>query len=285
MRSGSGLVLGGGHGLAVAEADTANAAQTMSTRTMLEAPNILILGCGRSGTSMVAGTLASGPWYLGDNYIRPRVSNPKGFFEDSLVNKLNERIIGRAWHYRLQLSDLRRNQLWLARVPRWMPLEATPKVRHDISALCERQPFCFKDPRFAYTLPVWQRIAPAMKFIVVFRHPAETTTSIVRECQTANYLRNVRMTRRRAVAVWRAQYEAILRHADCGGDWLYLHFQQLFDQDALQRLQDFAGGPIDVSFPDSSLNRSKQVKLIDEQASAVFQELCRRAGFVSQLPS
>jgi RNA-directed DNA polymerase len=88
MRSGSGLVLGGGHGLAVAEADTANAAQTMSTRTMLEAPNILILGCGRSGTSMVAGTLASGPWYLGDNYIRPRVSNPKGFFEDSLVNKL-----------------------------------------------------------------------------------------------------------------------------------------------------------------------------------------------------
>jgi hypothetical protein len=205
MRSGSGLVLGGGHGLAVAEADTANAAQTMSTRTMLEAPNILILGCGRSGTSMVAGTLASGPWYLGDNYIRPRVSNPKGFFEDSLVNKLNERIIGRAWHYRLQLSDLRRNQLWLARVPRWMPLEATPKVRHDISALCERQPFCFKDPRFAYTLPVWQRIAPAMKFIVVFRHPAETTTSIVRECQTANYLRNVRMTRRRAVAVWRAQ--------------------------------------------------------------------------------
>ena len=54
--------------------------------------NIIILGSGRSGTSMVAGLFRNCGYYMGDNYILPRESNPKGFFEDSEINNI-QRII------------------------------------------------------------------------------------------------------------------------------------------------------------------------------------------------
>jgi len=42
--------------------------------------NCIILGSGRSGTSMVAGTLAKSGYFMGDNLYPARESNPKGFF-------------------------------------------------------------------------------------------------------------------------------------------------------------------------------------------------------------
>jgi len=43
--------------------------------------NIIILGSGRSGTSMVAGTLSNKNHFMGDDLLSPHEkSNPKGFF-------------------------------------------------------------------------------------------------------------------------------------------------------------------------------------------------------------
>jgi Uncharacterized protein conserved in bacteria len=57
--------------------------------------NCLILGSGRSGTSMVAGTLASAGYFIGDNLYPRLASNPKGFFEDPEINAINEDLLAR----------------------------------------------------------------------------------------------------------------------------------------------------------------------------------------------
>ena len=52
--------------------------------------NVIILGSGRSGTSMIAGALTKAGYYIGDNPYPPRKTNPKGFFETREVNHVNE---------------------------------------------------------------------------------------------------------------------------------------------------------------------------------------------------
>ena len=55
--------------------------------------NVIILGSGRSGTSMVAGTLAKAGYYMGEQLLPANKANPKGFFEDIEVNAINEDIL------------------------------------------------------------------------------------------------------------------------------------------------------------------------------------------------
>jgi hypothetical protein len=64
-----------------------------SKERVLAVRNVLILGSGRSGTSMVAGTLAGAGWFVGARPYAPRSSNPKGFFESPDVNGVNELIL------------------------------------------------------------------------------------------------------------------------------------------------------------------------------------------------
>ena len=55
--------------------------------------NIIILGSGRSGTSMLAGCLSTSGYFMGDNLYKKRESNPKGFFENKEINTINEDIL------------------------------------------------------------------------------------------------------------------------------------------------------------------------------------------------
>ncbi|MCK9533029.1 MAG: hypothetical protein M0R77_21365, partial [Gammaproteobacteria bacterium] len=61
---------------------------------------ILILGMHRSGTSALSGTLNILDVYLGSDLIKPMDQNPKGFYENTLLNGLNENLlkkIGSSW--------------------------------------------------------------------------------------------------------------------------------------------------------------------------------------------
>ena len=56
--------------------------------------NCLVIGSGRSGTSMVAGTLAGAGYFMGKNVRRKGDgSNPKGYFESYELGKVNEEIV------------------------------------------------------------------------------------------------------------------------------------------------------------------------------------------------
>lgn len=75
--------------------------------------NCLILGCGRSGTSLTAGLLNKAGCFFGSSPIDVSEANPKGFYEDHLVNYVNEQILAE----RVRYSRLPRLARWLRRVP------------------------------------------------------------------------------------------------------------------------------------------------------------------------
>src|ERR1700726_1587163 len=55
--------------------------------------NCIILGCGRSGTSLASGLLAGSGYFMGDHLYPPSEGNPKGYFEDQDVNAINEDLL------------------------------------------------------------------------------------------------------------------------------------------------------------------------------------------------
>jgi hypothetical protein len=119
--------------------------------------NVLILGAGRSGTSLCAGVLAGAGYYMGDDLVLAGTANPKGFFEDRDVNWLNEQILFPYMPFWRRLPKVNQipssqpgpNHMWLARVPVHGPLNRSRRVIEKIRYFTERHPFCYKDPRFS----------------------------------------------------------------------------------------------------------------------------------------
>jgi hypothetical protein len=223
---------------------------------------------------------------MGDRLIPPTPSNPKGYFESFEIERINVRLLsravpGRPWGPLGRLFPDRpgRSQRWLSQVPLDAPLRERFALAREIARLTARRPFCFKDPRFCYTLPAWRPHLGDAVFVTVFRHPAETARSIVTECATAPYLHDVRMDFNRALGVWRSMYEHVLRRHRFEGEWLFVHMQQLLAGDGLERIAAITGAPIDVGFPDRTLRRSSGDESAPAAALAVYRELCELAEY------
>ena len=118
--------------------------------------NVVILGSGRSGTSLAAGLFANSGYFMGDNLYGARESNPKGFFEDPEINSINEEIIVSIPSDSHFDDVLEQGQGWLARIAPDASFTGTTEILQRIQALVKRQLFCFKDPRFSYAIPVWR---------------------------------------------------------------------------------------------------------------------------------
>ena len=242
--------------------------------------NIVILGSGRSGTSMVAGTLRNAGYFRGGDLHTAREGNPKGVFESGEVNAINEQILASVsprrprfigkWLFR---NRPRRYQMWLARIPLDTKISCSPELGERMSNLVRREPFCFKDPRFSYTLPCWLPYLTDTRYVVVFRDPAATAASIEKECRDWPYLHDLSLTRPEIIDVWTLMYSHILRSSESpAGPWLFLHYNQVLKGDGLDRLEDFSRAPVDRSFPEASLRHS----LSDEPVSGLVQEIyCR----------
>jgi GT2 family glycosyltransferase len=252
--------------------------------------NCIVLGSGRSGTSMVAGTLARAGYFMGDRLYPGRDSNPRGFFEDPEVNGINEELL--APHVAAS-ERLVAPQRWLARLDRTVGAPLPDALRRRVRALVARAPFCFKDPRFCYTLPAWQPELGDARRIVVFRDPLVTASSIVKECAHAEYLRGVAMDPKRALELWCAMYRQVLQqHRDAGesgrADWLFVHYDQLVHpalrQRGLDRLGRFLGASIDATFPTDELRRSQPVAAEHPEATRLYAELCRLSALEAAAP-
>lgn len=253
--------------------------------------NVLILGSGRSGTSLAAGCLASAGYYMGDRLLDPRDANPKGFYESVEINEINEEILSCYTRPRPPYGRGRflfrhrplHMQRWLARISPKVDIRASEDVSRKIRQMVGHKPFCYKDPRFSYTLPAWRPFLDEREtvFICVFRDPATTAESILKECRSfpplADYHSGIAMTRKRALDVWFKMSSHILRQAD-SGTWLFLHYEQLFTPEGLDRLEDVTGASVDRQFPTRSLSRTTDARPVPAGIMKIYRELCRRAG-------
>lgn len=135
---------------------------------------ILILGMHRSGTSALSGTLSLLDVYLGTDLIKPQEQNAKGFFENTNLNKLNEKILAEAdssW------DDVFFTESKLDAIENTVELESLLKKEFNDSNL-----FAIKDPRLAYLFPLYAQALTNMnvdiKVIIPFRNPLEVARSL-----------------------------------------------------------------------------------------------------------
>jgi hypothetical protein len=158
--------------------------------------NCLVMGAGRSGTSMVAGALSGAGYFMGEKMLQPTPRNPKGYFESEVIEIINEDILKTIVPRRPLgiLGNFKKNrpreaQYWLARVPLNTKIRCSEDIPSRIESCIQKQPFCFKDPRFSYTLPIWKPFLKNTVFICVFRHPAKTASSFIKILPEATSLK------------------------------------------------------------------------------------------------
>lgn len=245
-----------------------------------------IVGSGRSGTSLLAGSLASCGYYFGPRLIKPRTANPKGFFESPAINLLNERLLEpylairtriSSWFYRSHVPGA--GQRWLAQLSPSVEAISPPAIQTKICHFLRKRPYCYKDPRFSYTLHCWRQFAVSPACICVFRHPARTVASMLTECREARYLANLDFTEADALNVWCLMYQHILERHSKSGDWLYCHFDQLLTGAGRRSIGEFLGVEPDPLFSDQRLSRSNPVGSVSPLALQIYSELCHRAGY------
>jgi hypothetical protein len=246
--------------------------------------DLFILGCGRSGTSAVAGLFRSAGYFQGTELHQPRPSNLRGFFEDAEVNNLNEALLAPLVPQRLcaggieYLADAPAvGQHWLARIPIDAEISATPSQGEHIRRILRNKPFCLKDPRFCYTLHLWRVHAPEARVICVFRHPQVVAASIQREVSLMPYLHSLALSVRQTYELWRLMYAHVLQRHAAMGDWLFVEYGDLFERAALDRIADFAGASIDRAFPAPELDRSAPLDAIDPAAVELYEQLLKRS--------
>jgi Sulfotransferase family len=240
--------------------------------------NLIILGSGRSGTSAVAGLFRNLPGvFYGYEILPATPANQRGYFEDQVVNALNNLLLRRMtgvalldlvpeqWletvgkHFPWMHRDYR--SLWIARPRRPLPWRLGWELEHLIGVIVRHEPFCLKDPRFTFTLPMWRPLLPAgTRFLVVFRHPAHTVSSMLRVAKEFYPDRPLALTPSWAFEHWRLAYERVLaQRQEQGGnnDWLYVRAEDVMSGTALQAIETFAECRVDASHLDARLFRAE----------------------------
>lgn len=258
--------------------------------------NVLILGCGRSGTSMVAGMFQNSGAYFGDRLIAATAANPLGYFECHDMNQLNDRLIQHSLygHMPKLLARLTRKlqppvhrdprSLWLG-APRWLRSVPLPdpllaKMQYFIS----HTPFCFKDPRFSITLPFWSAVLPAnVRYLVVFRDPYKTVDSMLKISREL-YDPPLPLDERWAWVSWYRTYRRLLNTWSTQDDrWMFIWYDQIATGEAVPALERFVATPLATEQIDPRLSRSqaqppKSNSRLQHQCAQLFAELQHRAN-------
>ena len=234
------------------------------------------MGAGRSGTSLLAGMISRVGYHAGAELYEPRDSNPKGFFEDAEINSINERLLEPV------VPELEAGHRWLAEIATGTPVPAPgPELESEIAWHCAQAPFCYKDPRFCYTLDAWRPHVGDAALLCVFRAPLVTARSIVREIAGQEYLAPLRgqVTEEHALAIWTAMYRWVIERQATDGEWLFVHYDQLLDGSGTVPLEQLLGVRVDHQFADPALDRTRASADAPGETAAVYRELCRLAAY------
>ncbi len=241
---------------------------------------LFVTGCGRSGTSLVAGLFRRLDLYMGERLHPPRDSNPLGFFEAPEINRLNGEILlpllprpYRHGSVRYGCDAPRLNHTWLARIPPEMGVSADPAQRRAIARLTDRPRFCYKDTRFCYTIGEWLTQAPDARVICVYRNPSRVVASLLKECRSQPYLADFALSVNQAFELWECMYRRVLERHYRPGQWLLVSYESLLAGDGADRIEAFTGLAIDRAFITPSLDRAGDDHPAPENSIALHRRL------------
>lgn len=191
---------------------------------------ICVLGMSRSGTSLTTRLLNLSGVDLGPGgrLLKPMPSNPEGFWEHFDIMRLNElilRSLGGSWRAPPPLP------------PGWETSEALEPQRTYARELLEgfegQALWGWKDPRNCLTLPFWQRLVPAMRYVICLRNPIDVAASLERRDG---------IPRREGLELWLTYVASALVNSS-GRQRLLVSYEEYFDdwRAAVKRLVRFVG--------------------------------------------
>ena len=136
--------------------------------------NIAILGMHRSGTSMVAGALASAGVHVGEPeaLLARQEDNPHGFWERRDVVALNDEILasaGASWYNPSRCQGQTHTRA-----------NHSTGIRSVLAQLPTDRSWLIKDPRLAVTWPQWQQALADAVVVFVYRDPVAVAVSLRR---------------------------------------------------------------------------------------------------------
>jgi hypothetical protein len=213
---------------------------------------ICVAGMPRSGTSLVTQMLHRCGVDLGppEQLMPASINNTDGFWENLRFVRLNERLLkasGGTWF-----------------VPP-ATLRPTPKITAEAKAILAhfegREPWAWKDPRNAVTLPFWKTLLPSMKVLVCVRHPAETAASLLASTlipRTFHWWLPRERRRGRiyeaALELWRVSNTSILANTT-PADRMVTHYDAMLanPRAEMERVLAFAGVPVSPEVLDEAV--------------------------------
>ena len=137
---------------------------------------LLVVGVGRSGTSLMAGILGQFGFHIPQPEVQADETNPRGFGEPRWVVDFHTRLLRRR---SVTVNDARPVAVDIAGGD-------SPAAQRQLTTWLGEQfaiagDLVIKDPRTVWFLPLWMRSAAelgcATSFVTMLRHPAEIVTS------------------------------------------------------------------------------------------------------------
>ena len=256
--------------------------------------NCLILGFGRSGTSLLAGLLYHSGYFAGNHLHPPRATNPRGFYEDIIINRINEQIL-EPYDYSKLHADYpvfskefnpyhpRRGHRWLALIKPGAIISCQhDEIKSQIrKAVTQQQPFVYKDPRFNYSLPVWIDFLPKDTCcLCVFRNPANVVRSVIKECNPVEYLSDFYIDEELCYQIWYNSYRHLLdtMSEEIRTRTLFISYERLLQNHYTEEMSRLLNARIYNEFIDPSLSRTKNIGSMPASVARMFAELNSLAG-------
>lgn len=183
---------------------------------------VVLIGTGRSGTSLTAKILKALGLRLSDTLQRPNEMNPEGYFEDQVLVDAN-RQLGKLFSPAAPHVP--------PRIPREGdsagPILATIRGHLRKHVLEEAGLWGFKDPRTALLLPTYRLIFQGMGIVPAFVFCARDGSAVVE-----SLLQATRLSRDAAEQVYLTRCLTALR--DCAANCHVLHYEKLLEDPAGQ---------------------------------------------------
>ena len=138
---------------------------------------VLVVGVGRSGTSLFAGILGQLGYHVPQPEVQADDTNPRGFGEPKWVVDFHQRLMRRK---RMRVYDARPRAWTLAAEASEEP-QVVEELRTWLQGETGDHDITVKDPRNVFFLPAWRRAADEVGlspvFVTMLRHPAQVLMS------------------------------------------------------------------------------------------------------------
>jgi hypothetical protein len=223
----------------------------------------------RSGTSAVAGFLAKAGFFAGEeaDLLAAAEDNPKGFFERTDVNSLNDGLlaeVGGAW-------DQPPGRQLIAKSGRaWSP--QVDEMVGGLAAQSAGRPLMVKDPRISLLLPAWLPVLDERRFVVLLvdRSPMDVALSMRKRDGRPLYV---------ALALWQL-YTADLLEGLAGRRVLVVRYEHFVEDPA--RTTAWLMSELAGTFPDQMGTGQMGPGQVGEAAATGTGDQPETAGFVSR---